>query len=264
MKIAVCIKQVPDTRNVLMDETTGTVVREGVELIINPLDLYAVELALQLKEKYNAETTAFTMGPPQAISALREAVAMGIDAGNLICGREFAGSDTWGTAWTLAAAIRSAGEFDLVICGERATDGDTGQVGPGIAAALGWPVVAYVNQFSGFSGHSCNVSRIMEHGVETVGMALPGVITVVKEIGEPRLPTLNGKLKAKQMEFTHWNAEKLKLDVDTLGLKGSPTRVVKIFHPQMTRQCRIVRARNERELSEATAQAIDYLREVLK
>ncbi len=264
MKIAVCIKQVPDTRNVRMDETTGTVVREGVELIVNPLDLYAIELALQLKEKYGAETAVFTMGPPQTIGALREAVAMGIDSGYLICGREFAGSDTWGTAYSLAMAIRAAETFDLIICGERATDGDTGQVGPGIAAALDYPVAAYVNHFGEFVGNSCTVSRIMEHGVETVRMALPGVITVVKEIGEPRLPTLNGKLKAKQMEFVRWNAENLKLDINLLGLKGSPTRVVKIFQPQVARQCQMVNARNEREMPEAIAQAMAYLREALQ
>ncbi len=250
MKIALCIKQVPDTRSVRMDEATGTVVREGVELIVNPLDLYAIELALQLKEQHNAEVDAFTMGPPQAAGALREAIAMSADRGFLISGREFAGSDTWSTAYVLAAAIRQQGPYDLIICGERATDGDTGQVGPGIAAALDLPVAAYVNHLLKLDAKSCELTRLTEHGSEKLRMALPGVITVVKEIGEPRLPTLRGKLRAKTQEIP---ILKLDLDPTLLGLKGSPTRVVKIFHPQMTRQC----------IKGDIGQAVEFLREVI-
>lgn len=263
MKIAVCIKQVPDTRGVKMDEATGTVVRDGVELIVNPLDLYAIELALQLRERYGAEVDAFSMGPPQAAGALREALAMGIDNAYLVCGREFAGSDTWSTGYALSEAIRSQGPYQLLICGERATDGDTGQVGPGIAAALEWPVAAYVNHFHGMDEGGCDVSRILEHGVERLTLTLPAVITVVKEVGEPRLPTLRGKLRAKAQEIPVLDAGKLGLKTEWLGLKGSPTRVVKIFHPQITRECVKLPARDERERAAAIPQALAFIREAM-
>lgn len=261
MRIAVCIKQVPDTRGVKMDETTGTVIRDGVELIVNPLDLYAIELALQLKEKYGAGLDAFTMGPPQAAGALREALAMGIDRAFLVSGREFAGSDTWSTGYALSEAVRSQGPYHLVICGERATDGDTGQVGPGIAAALGWPVAAYVNSLHDINERCCEVSRILEHGVERLRLALPAVVTVVKEVGEPGLPTLRGKLRAKSQEIPLLTAGTLALKDEWLGLKGSPTRVVKIFHPQIARQGVRLMARDDKERESAIPRALEFIRE---
>ena len=146
MHIVVPIKQVPETNAVKMDEKTGTMIREGVEAIVNPLDLYAIETAVRLREQYEGDVVAISMGPPKAEAALREAVAMGCDSAVLLSDKAFAGSDTWATSYVLAAAIRKLNNYDLVICGERATDGDTGQVGPGIASSLDLPVATYVGK----------------------------------------------------------------------------------------------------------------------
>lgn len=255
MRIAVCVKQVPETKSVKMDPETRTVIRQGVQAIINPLDLYAIEAALELKERCNAQVTAISMGPPQALTALKEAVAMGVDEAVLVSDRAFAGSDTWATSYILAGAIKQLGEFDLIICGERATDGDTGQVGPEMAAALDLPVVTYVNHINELQSGSLKVSRLVEDGEEKLSMQLPGVLTVVKEIGEPRLPTFRGKLKAKEIQLPMLDLEALKLDKSLIGLKGSPTRVVKIFRPEVVRNCELMKAETEAQ----TIKAIDAM-----
>ena len=239
MLIVVPIKQVPETKAVKMDEQTGTVIRQGVTSIINPLDLYAIETALQLKERQGGEVVAISMGPPQTVSALREALAMGIDRGILISDKAFAGSDTWATARILSAAVKQLGTIDVIICGERATDGDTGQVGPELAAALGLPVLTYLNHFD-VTGKEFTAGRMVENGVEKLAGYLPVLITVVKEIAEPRLPTLNGKIRARQTEISVWSQNELQLAAAEIGLRGSPTNVVKIFRPKITRQCRLV------------------------
>ncbi|MBN1864050.1 MAG: electron transfer flavoprotein subunit beta/FixA family protein, partial [Victivallales bacterium] len=146
MRILLPIKQVPETKSVKMDEKTGTVIREGVESIVNPLDLYAIELGIRLKEQLGGETVALSMGPPKAVEALKEALSMGVDEAVLVSDRRFGGSDTWATSYILSEAIKRMGDYDLIVCGERATDGDTGQVGPGIAAWLGLPVLSYVSK----------------------------------------------------------------------------------------------------------------------
>ena len=201
MRIIVPIKQVPETAAVKMDEATGTMIRDGVEAIINPLDLFAIEAAMRLREKHGGEIIAISMGPPKALSALREAVAMGLDSAVLLSDRKFAGADTWATSYVLAAAIRKLGACDLIICGERATDGDTGQVGPQIAALLDLPLITYVGavEVVAVDGvpKTCRVKREVEEGVERLEMDLPGVLTVIKEVGDPRLPTLRGKQRAK-------------------------------------------------------------------
>ncbi|MDD5597071.1 MAG: electron transfer flavoprotein subunit beta/FixA family protein [Victivallaceae bacterium] len=255
MRIAVCIKQVPETKSVKMDPETRTVIRQGVQSIINPLDLYAVEAALELKERYGAQVTAVSMGPPQAVSALKEAVAMGIDEAVLVSDRAFAGSDTWATSHILAGALKKLGAFDLILCGERATDGDTGQVGPETAAALDLPVITYVNHIHELRDGILKVSRLVEGGTEKLSMRLPGVLTVVKEIGEPRLPTFRGKLKAKGLEIPTFTLETLQLDKNRIGLKGSPTRVVKIFQPEIVRSCEMLPAETE----EQTVKAVDSM-----
>ncbi|MFA7183538.1 MAG: electron transfer flavoprotein subunit beta/FixA family protein [Victivallales bacterium] len=255
MRIAVCIKQVPETKSVKMDPETRTVIRQGVQSIINPLDLYAIEAALELKERCAAQVVAISMGPPQAVSALKEAVAMGSDEAVLVSDRAFAGSDTWATSYILAAALKNLGAFDLVLCGERATDGDTGQVGPETAAALDLPVITYVNHIHELRDGILKVSRLVEGGTEKLSMRLPGVLTVVKEIGEPRLPTFRGKLKAKSLEIPSFSLETLQLDKSRIGLKGSPTRVVKIFQPEIVRSCEMLTAETE----EQTVKAVDSL-----
>lgn len=251
MRIIVAIKQVPETKSVKMDEKTGTVIREGVEAIINPLDLYAIEIAIQLREKHSGEVIGISMGPPKAITALREAIAMGFDSGILISDSAFAGSDTWATSYILAEAIKRIGDFSLVICGERATDGDTGQVGPGVASFLDLPVVSYVSKIEQVSNQNCRVDRLVEDGYEVLSCSSPCVITVVKEVSIPRLPTLRGKQRAKRTEIPVWGRDDLDVDLSKVGVNGSPTRVVKIFRPKVARQCEKVLAKDDESIKEA-------------
>ncbi len=271
MRIAVPIKQVPETGAVRMDEETGTMIREGVEAIVNPLDLYAIEVAVEIRERQPAgecEVLAVSMGPPKAEAALREAIAMGVDAGVLICDQAFAGSDTWATSYVLAAAIRklsNTGETpslpELIICGERATDGDTGQVGPGIAAFLDLPVVSYVSRVDEVAAGLCRVHRLVEDGYEVLQAELPAVLTVVKEVADPRLPTLRGKQKARRTEVPAWGAADLDVDADRLGLNGSPTRVVRIFRPAVGRECEKLAPHDEHALDRAVDRLVEFLRE---
>lgn len=259
MQIIIPIKQVPETSNVKMDEETGTMIREGLESIINPLDLYAIEAGINLKEKYGGKITVISMGPPSAGKALREAVAMGCDDGILISGKEFAGSDTAATSYTLAQAIREIGDFDLILAGERATDGDTGQVGPGIASCLDLPLSTYTSCILGIENNSITVERLIEEGYESLELPLPALLTVVKEISFPRLPTLRGKQRARKQEVPVRSAADLKLDRAKIGLAGSPTRVVKIEHPKVARKGKIFRVSDE----ETLAAAIDELEKFL-
>lgn len=260
MRIVVPIKQVPETNAVKMDEVTGAMIRDGVEAIVNPLDLYAIEIALQLRRQYGGEVAAISMGPPKAVSALREAVAMGCDSAVLVCDKALAGSDTWATSYTLSEAIRRLGGCDLVICGERATDGDTGQVGPGIAAFLDVPAATYVGRVERIENGLCRVHRLVEDGHEVLDVQLPAVLTVVKEVAEPRLPTLRGKQKACKLEIPVWSAADLELDPAKIGLKGSPTRVVKIFRPKVTRQCEKLPACDDASIDRATDAVVEFLK----
>ncbi len=260
-RIIVCIKQTPDTRSVKMDEATGTVIREGVPAIVNPLDLYAIEAGLNLRERCGGEITAVSMGPERAIEAIREAMAMGVDKGVLLCDKAFAGSDTWATSYALAGAIKYLGGADIILCGERATDGDTGQVGPGIAAWLDWPVAAYVSNIENVEAKTCRVRRCVETGYETLTAELPVVLTVVKEISNPRLPTLRGKQRARQANIPILTAEELKLDTSKLGLQGSPTRVVKIAKPKITRETTLLTVKDETSLEQATAALARFITE---
>lgn len=235
MKIAVCIKQVPDTTDVKINPETNTLIREGVESIINPFDMYAVEEAIRLKERFGGHTTVITMGPPQAESALREALSLGIDSAIHLCDRAFAGSDTWATSLILAKAVEKMGDFDLVICGKQASDGDTAQVGPGVAAHINLPQATYVRRVDSVhldtSPKVMVVERLLEEGYELIELQLPALITVVKEINEPRLPSLRGKMSSRKAEITLWGNKDLGLAEDQIGLNGSPTQVVKIFTP---------------------------------
>ncbi|MGA3209325.1 MAG: electron transfer flavoprotein subunit beta/FixA family protein [Syntrophales bacterium] len=264
MRIVVPIKQVPETSAVKMDEATGTMIREGVEAIINPLDLYAIELAIQLRETYGGEVVTISMGPPKAALAVREAIAMGCDSAVLISDRAFAGSDTWATSYVLSAAIRQlaieSGNVDLIICGERATDGDTGQVGPGIASFLNLPVASYISKVDEIVNGSCHVHRLVEDGYEILQVQLPTVLTVVKEVADPRLPTLRGKQKAKKMDLSVWGAAQLTVEADKIGLNGSPTRVVKIFRPTVARNCEKFFALDEQAIHTAADGVVEYLR----
>jgi electron transfer flavoprotein beta subunit len=231
MNIIVCIKQVPETTEVRINPETNTLIREGVKSIINPFDMYAIEEGVRLKEKFGGKTTVITMGPPQAEIALREAISMGIDEAILLSDRAFAGSDTWATSYTLSCAIKKINQFDLIICGKQASDGDTAQVGPGIAAHLDLPQVTYVKKIEEVMDKKMRLERLMEEGFEIIEVPLPVLLTVVKEINEPRLPSLKGMMRAKQTKIITWNASDIQAEPCSIGLNGSPTQVVKIFTP---------------------------------
>ncbi len=236
MKIAVCIKQVPDSDKVTIDRTTNRLNRAGVPAIVNPFDENALEMALKLKDANPGTTvTVVTMGPPPAAEVIKTAVAHGADGGVLICGREFGGADTWATGYTIALAIRKlqedGGPFDLVLFGKQATDGDTAQVGPGIANNLGLPCLTYAKSCEVAGGDAFRVVRMTEDGTEEWEVQRPCALTVVKEAGELRIASLRGKMKAKSYQPPVWGVEELQPNPDFIGLKGSPTRVSKVFAP---------------------------------
>ncbi len=231
MEIIVCIKQVPNTTDVKIDPETNTLIREGVDSVINPFDTYAIEEGVRLKERFSGRVTAVSMGPPQAEGSLREALSLGVDEAILVSDRSFAGSDTWATSYVLSQAIKKIGSYDLVICGKQASDGDTAQVGPGISTHLNIPQVTYVKKIENIDQKTAKVERMTEEGYEVIASPLPCLITVVKEINTPRLPSLKGKMKAKSAQIKTWNAQDIGCEAKNTGLEGSPTRVVKIFSP---------------------------------
>ena len=231
MKIIVCIKQVPDTTNVRINPETNTLVREGVQSIINPFDAYAIEEGVRLKEKHGGTVTVITMGPPQASEALRECISLGADSVYLVSDRAFAGADTLATAYALSCAIRHLGGADVILMGRQAIDGDTGQVGPGVAENLDISHVTDIRKIEEITEGRIVVERLLEEGYARIAARLPVVLTVVKEINTPRLPSLKGKLAAKKAEVPVLKASDIGADVQRLGLNGSPTQVMKIFTP---------------------------------
>ncbi|HNX81885.1 MAG TPA: electron transfer flavoprotein subunit beta/FixA family protein [Candidatus Omnitrophota bacterium] len=257
MNIIVCIKQVPETTEVRINPETNTLIREGVKSIINPFDMYAIEEAIRLKERCGGKVTVVTMGPPQADAALREAISMGADEGVLVGDRAFAGSDTWATSYTLAGAIKRIGAFDLIICGKQASDGDTAQVGPGISTHLNIPQVTYVKKIETVTEKSLKVERMLEEGFAIVETPLPALITVVKEINEPRIPSLKGMMKSKSAKITTYGQKDLNLDPRNIGLCGSPTQVVKIFTPPQRTGGQILKG----EIDEIAKQLVDLLKD---
>ena len=256
MNIVVCLKQVPGTTEVKIDPQTNTLVRQGIENIINPFDTYALEEAVRLKEKNGGKVTAITMGPPQADAALREAISLGADEAVLLSDRAFAGADTWATANTLAKAIQKLGKTDLIICGRQTIDGDTGQVGPEMSEMLKTPFIAYVSKIEETKENYLRVSRAIEDGHEVLETTLPAIITVAKEINVPRLPSLRGIMKSKSVAITTWGIKELGVDANEVGLAGSSTQVVKIFFPQRVSKAEVL-------TGDAAAQ-VDKLIEKLK
>lgn len=231
MNIIVLIKQVPATTDVKIDEKTGTLKREGVEAQVNPFDMYAVEEAVRLKEKHTGKVIVLTMGPPQADKALRECLAMGCDEAVLVSDREFAGSDTWATAYTLSQAIKKTGPYDIILCGKQAIDGDTAQVGPGIAEMLDIPHVAYVKKIENIENNKITVERMMEDGYDLIESPVPCLLTVVKEINNPRMPSLRGMMFSKKAQIKHLTSTLIEADKTKIGTAGSPTNVMKVFCP---------------------------------
>lgn len=230
MNIIVCVKQVPDTAEVRINPETNTLVREGVPSIINPYDMHAVEAALQLKDKTGGKVTVITMGPPQAEDALRETISMGADDVRLVSDRAFAGADTWATSYALYKAIDKIG-YDVIICGKQAIDGDTAQVGPEVAEFLNIPHIAYVRKVEEADDKSIRVQRLMDDGYDVVESSLPVLLTVVKELNVPRLPSLKGKMAAKKAVITKMDMNAIGAEPENVGLKGSPTQVKNIFAP---------------------------------
>jgi electron transfer flavoprotein beta subunit len=259
MNIVVCIKQVPNTTDVRIDPVTNTLIREGVESIINPFDTYAIEEGVRLKERFGGKVTVITMGPPQAESALREAISLGCDEAILVSDRKFAGSDTWATSYTLSCSIRKLGSFDVIICGKQASDGDTAQVGPGISTHLDIPQVTYVKKIEDISQNKAKVERMNEEGYDIVETPLPCLFTVVKEINTPRIPSLKGMMRAKSAKILKWSAEDIDADPKSIGLEGSPTRVVKIFTPPQRKGGEMITG----DTAEISAKVIGLLKDIV-
>lgn len=248
MNIIVCLKQVPGTTKVEIDSQTNTLVRQGITNILNPFDTYALEEGVRLKDNYGGKVTAITMGPPQAEEILREAISTGADDAVLLSDSAFAGADTWATSLTLATAINKIGDYDLVICGRQTIDGDTAQVGPELAEILGVAFVAYVSRIDEIADNRMRVQRMVEDGYQKIEAVLPALITVVKEINVPRLPSLRGLARAKSATIPVWDAAELGIDTDQVGLAGSATRVIKIFFPQRVGQGEMLEGSPEKQV----------------
>ena len=232
MDIIVCIKQVPEISQVKLDPVTHNLVREGIPSIVNPFDEIALEEALRIKEKNGGEVTVITMGPPQAKDALVRCLAMGADKGILLTDRAFAGADTWSTSFTLAKAIEKL-KYDLIICGKQAIDGDTAQVGPEIAEQLGIPIIPYVKKVmvdpvqKKVTAHSET-----DVGYDVIESKLPVLLTAIKGLNEPRLPSVIGIMSAKKKELKTWGLSEVGGSSESYGLKGSPTQVLKVATPE--------------------------------
>lgn len=230
MKIIVCIKQVPDTSEVKLDPKTNTLIRDGVPSIINPDDKSGIEAALRIKEQVGGTVTVVCMGPPQADVAIREALAMGCDDGILISGREFGGSDTLATSTIIAAGIKTL-DYDLIITGRQAIDGDTAQVGPQIAEKLHLPQVSYVEEVVEAAADHVVVKRQFEDGYHIIKIKTPCLLTAIAELATPRYMSVRGIVEAYEKEIKVLGFEDLKdgLELDMIGLKGSPTNVYQSF-----------------------------------
>lgn len=248
MKIALCIKQVPDTADIKWTEN-NTIQREGVESIINPFDTYSIETAVRLKEKVkDAHVTVLSMGPPQAEEILKKAISMGVDEGFLVSDRKFAGADTIATSRTLASAIKEKiGDVDLVICGQFATDGDTAQTGPSIAQHLNFPQVTYVKDITDYKDGLLTVKREVEDGIEIVKVKLPAVLCMLKCDYEPRRPLIEGFIKAHKSKIKPYGMEDIKLSSEEVGMKGSPTYVSKAFRPEQKKGGEAIAPQNATE-----------------
>ena len=250
MNIVVCLKQVPATTEVKINPQTNTLIRQGIKNVINPFDTYALEEGVRLKEKLGGKVTVISMGPPQASDMLKEAISLGADEGVLLSDGAFAGSDTWATAFTLAAAVKRLGQTGLVICGRQSTDGDTAQVGPELAEMLDVPFIAYVGAIEEIKPDQMRVKRMIDEGYEVIQSPLPAVITVTKEINVPRLPSLRGIMKSKSAKIPVWTAADMGLDPATVGLNGSYTKVVKIFTPQREKKARMISGAPEAQVTD--------------
>ncbi len=259
MKIIVCIKQVLDAKDVHLDPVTNNLVREGVPSIMNPYDQYAVEEAVRLKELLGGEVAVLSMGPPQAEEVLRQAISCGADHAVLVSDRAFAGADTWATSYTLAMAVQVIGAFDLILCGKQAIDGDTAQVGPSLALRLGVPYVTCVQKVRQATDSGLILERMMDDGYDVLAVDYPVLLTVVKDINKPRVPSLKGKMRAKKIEIRKLTAADICADPVCIGLPGSPTQVEKVFSPPVRSQRTVFTG----SLDEQIDQLVDSLKPYL-
>ena len=258
MKIIVTVKQVPATHEVKIDPKTGTLIREGVPSIINPEDKNAIEEALRIKESQDGvDVTVLSMGPPQAESALREALAMGADSAVLVSDRAFAGADTLATSYMLSRAIKKIKKYDLILCGRQAIDGDTAQVGPQLAEALDLPQATYAEEIN-IKGNVVTVKSNFDSVIRIIEMKMPALITVSNRINKPRFKTMNGVLRAfRDKEVVTWTKKDLKLNPMRIGINGSPTWVRKTFIPSHSRDGLVI----EKQSMEIAEDILDYLLE---
>ncbi|MBD3203409.1 electron transfer flavoprotein subunit beta [Candidatus Woesearchaeota archaeon] len=241
MNIVVCIKQVPDTTKVKTDQKTGRLIRKGVLSTINPFDMYALEEALVIKEKYGVKITVLSMGPPQAKHCLEFALSMGCDEAYLVSDRKFAGADTLATSYTIGCAIKKIKNFDLVLCGLKTIDGDTGQVGAGIAEFLKIPVIYYVDRIKKINQDRVIVRRELDDRTQTISSKLPCVISVLKGQNIPRMPSMKTMIESRNKKIKILTSEKLETDPDRIGLEGSPTNVLRVFEPGKKAHGKIIR-----------------------
>ena len=261
MRILVCVKQVPDTAEIKIDPVTNTLIRAGVPSIVNPFDACALEVAARIKDADpSTEITLLSMGPDQAKDALKECLAVGGDKAYLCSDRKFGGSDTLATSYILASAIQSIeekeGKFDLILAGKQAIDGDTGQVGPEIAAHMGLAQVTYAAEVS-VDGDDIIVKRESDKGYDMISVQKPAIVTVVKTEFDPRYPTIKSKMAARKKEITVITSEDIpNIDLTRCGLKGSPTKVRKTFTPVKNKNCVMV---NEGEVEVSAVKLVDLL-----
>lgn len=249
MKIIVCVKQVPNTNEIKINPQTGTLIREGIESILNYDDENALEQALRVKDANPGTTvTVITMGPKQAIEVLQECIAMGADEAILLSDRALGGSDTWATSNALAAGIKKIGNYDLIFTGRQAIDGDTAQVGPQIAEKLGLPQVTYVQSFE-LNSDKITVQRALEDGYEVLKVKMPCLLTAIKELNTPRYMSIRGIIKGANADIKVWNAEDIGIDSAKVGLNASPTKVFKSFTPKPKGQGVIVDGDSPKELA---------------
>jgi electron transfer flavoprotein beta subunit len=248
MNILVCIKQVPGTTKVEVDEKTGVLKRDGVDSKMNPYDLYAIETALRIKEKVGGKISAITMGPPQAGEIIKEAYMMGVDEGALVSDRKFAGADVLATSYTLSQAVRKLGDFELILCGKQTTDGDTAQVGPEMAEYLGIPHIANVLKIVELKENSVIVEMDMPNTIELAEVKYPCLLTVDKDIFQPRLPSYKRKVETKNREIKMIALKDFEDQNEKMyGLNGSPTQVERIFPPS---------SNNQREMWKGTSEEL--------
>jgi electron transfer flavoprotein beta subunit len=242
MNIVVLIKQVPNTTEVKLDPKTGNLIREGIESIINPDDKHALEAAVRIRQEQGGKVTVVSMGPPQAIDAVSEAIGAGADEGILLTDRAFAGADTWATSTTLGKAVEKIGKFDLILCGRQAIDGDTAQIGPQVADYLDVPQVTYVFDIEEIQEGSITVKRRLENGYERIQCTLPALLTTIGELNKPRFPRVDRLIDAcnEKAHIRIWNAADLGLETRDVGLEGSLTNVIKTFAPKFQRQGEIL------------------------